>query len=125
MVSALERIALISRVKDNWDGYGASAISGIVTMNAKKFVSVLYNNGFTIDGEDISATPYGSIEIDIHKNNDLISIEIGKESIGWFTVINNEHIKEYTSHDKGVHTDFNSIPAKLKEALQHLEKENS
>lgn len=125
MTSALERIELIARVKDNWDGRGAPAFSGLVTMNAKKFVSILDGKGVSIKGEDVRPTTYGNILIDIHKNNNTITIDIGKDNIKWSTEINNQPVKEYSGPEKGFHTDFSSIPPKLNEALQHLDTQRN
>ena len=117
----INEIDKISKLEENWDGYDGDVPNEIVIENAKKFVSLIFNNGYKIyDEENISLTSYGTITIDIEpKDNYYVSIEIGNNSIGWFTKFGkNNYPKELESDI--YKTDFESLPEELKIALNKL-----
>jgi len=107
----------LSELKDNWDGYGASAPSIIVLYNLTKFIYYLENNGLIIKYDvDITPTSYGTIDVDINSNNGLVSIEIGTRNIGYFTDFVDKH--NYTN--SGIETNFIIIPEELNLILNKL-----
>lgn len=97
------RLREIEALEDGWDGYGATSIPKEVMKNTRTFIKTL---GINLAPDDITPTPYGSIEIDLER----VSIEIGIKQIGWF---------EYDGPNlsKGIDTDFLTIPEQLKELI--------
>ena len=81
-----DRLSNISNLKNNWDGYGACQLDKIVLDNAAKFVEKVEEAGLSkfLDEDNIAPTPYGTIDVDLVSCNGIISVEIGKESIGYF-----------------------------------------
>lgn len=111
------RISEIDHLSDNWDGFGGIAPESLVIKNSFKFLDLLLNTGIDcIDSDDIYPTPYGSIVIELNSSHGLLSIEIGRQSVGFFT--------DFTKHEnissEGERTDFRSIPDNLLEALSIL-----
>lgn len=81
-----EKLAKIHLLPDNWDGYGAVSPDFVVYSNACCFLEKLDNKIMKFLEEDnILSTPYGTITFDFYVNDDLISVEIGKIQIGFFT----------------------------------------
>ncbi|MCH5167970.1 MAG: hypothetical protein J1F35_08840 [Erysipelotrichales bacterium] len=117
----INEIDKISKLEENWDCYDAVVPSEIVIENAKKFVSLIFNNGYKVfDKENIYPTPYGSIIIDIEPKDDYyVSIEIGKAAIGWFTKFGKNNYPEELMSDI-YETNFKSLPEELKIALDKL-----
>lgn len=70
----------------NWDNYGAIKPEEKVIQNCFCFLRKLperYLSNFSKD--DLSITPYGTIVLDWEDKNKLLSIEIGNDSLGYFT----------------------------------------
>lgn len=111
------RIDEIEHLAENWDGYGASAPIKVVCDNARTFLQTLLNSNCLIPHfEDISPTPYGSIVFDVYpdkEDKDLVSIEIGSYSSGFFT----DYQHGINSGSDGYKTDFKSIPYFLNEHI--------
>lgn len=111
------RISEIDNLSDNWDGYGAVTPSKEVIKNSFKFVDSLLNMGFdAVDPEDIYPMTYGSVVIEINNSNGMVSVEIGKHSIGFFT----DFVRHENIYSEGEESDFRSIPENLEEALAIL-----
>lgn len=111
------RISEIDNLSDNWDGYGAASPSKEVIKNSFKFVDSLLNMGIDIaDPEDIYPMTYGSVVIEINNNNGMVSVEIGKHAIGFFT----DFVRHENIYSEGEETDFRSIPEDLEAALAIL-----
>ena len=81
-----DRLSCISALKDNWDGYGTCQPYKIVLNNTIKFVEKVEEEGLSkfLDEDNITPTPYGTIDVDLVSDNGVISVEIGKGSIGYF-----------------------------------------
>ena len=121
MITELKnRISELGNLHDNWNMYGAVAPSDEVINNTYKLLDVIINDGYTIKAEDIFPTTYGSIVMDFENERGLISVEVGKKGIGFFTEFV-ENNKDF-SLDK-IETDFCSIPTALKEAFSVLYNE--
>lgn len=118
LTAAKNRISEIEQLKDNWDNYGAIPPHHIIIKNSFKFLDLLKKIGITnIESNDIYPMPYGSIVIDINNNNGLVSIEIGNNSVGFFT-----DFESYNNiSSKGDETDFTFIPKNLEKALSILQ----
>jgi len=114
------RISEISLLHSNWNGDGAIPPSEQVLKNAFKFLDsiILYGYSNYIKSEDIVPTPYGTIDMDFESSQGLVSVEIGKERIGFFTEYSD---REDTLSD-GITTDFRFIPQPLLVALYNLEE---
>lgn len=109
-----ESVRGLSRLEDNWDGYGAKAPSTESITNTHYFIDLLNRYSCVLPKEeDIYATTYGSIVVDIHTAKGQVSIEIGSSLIGFFTDFTDGN--NYGS--EGIPTDFKSIPQEL---LQHI-----
>lgn len=113
------RISEISHLSYNWNGEGAVVPSERVLKNAFKFLDCILILGYTnyVKPEDIVPTPYGTIDMDFETGQGLVSIEIGKDQIGFFTEFGT---KEDVFSD-GIKTNFRSIPPILQQALHNLE----
>lgn len=112
------RISEIENLSDNWDMYGAIAPSKEVIKNAYKFSDSVINDNYLsiIKKEDIVPTPYGSIVMDFTSERGLVSVEIGKTEIGFFT----EFVDGNDFASDGIRTDFRSIPEALKNVFNDL-----
>ena len=87
-----QRVFQIQNMPDNWDQQGAVAASIGTIENTLQFLNLLPKLGLeNLLPEDIRPTPYGTIEIDWHDNSDLLSVEIGFEKIGFFSVVGNAY----------------------------------
>lgn len=115
--AAKNRISEISQLADNWDGNEAAAPEIQVIKNSFKLVDALFRIGVDrIDSDDIYPMPYGSLVIEINSKKGMVSVEVGKHSIGFFT--------DYAEHENyfsnGEETDFRSLPENLRNALRIL-----
>ena len=112
------RISELDNLSDNWDGYDAIAPFKDVVKNSFKFIDCILDEGYLLNEDDITPTPYGSIVLDFKTEAGIVSVEIGKSQIGFFTEFTN-HI-DYSSD--GIETNFKQIPDALKSALELLYK---
>lgn len=111
------RISELDNLCDNWDMYDAIAPSKDVIKNAYRLIDRVINDGYVaIKAEDIVPTPYGSIVMDFANERGLVSIEVGKTEIGFFT----EFIDGNDYASDGIETDFRSIPEELKKVFDIL-----
>jgi hypothetical protein len=112
------KLSELSQLTYNWDGYGASAIPERVIKNSYKFIDTLFSEdcALYLSPEDITPTPYGSIVMDLTSVYGLVSLEIGKTQIGFFT----EYEDGENFDSDGEDTDFRSIPDALKKAIDLL-----
>ena len=117
----LNEIDKISKLEEDWDGYGAIVPSEIIIENAKIFLSLIFNNDYKVfDEENIYPTPYGTIIIDIEPKDDyFVSVEIGNNAIGWFTKFGKDNYPKEFESDL-YETDFKSLPEEVKITLDKL-----
>lgn len=107
---ARDAISEIASLKDNWDGYQASAPSKAVISNSKKFISALEKgNMVCCDYDNVEATPYGTVVFNIDTDMGLVSVEVGETMMGFFTDLNDGH--NYAS--EGIETDFCEVPQQI------------
>lgn len=112
-----QRLAKIYCLENNWDGKNACALDLLVYSNTNEFLSKIDCKILDfLNEQSILPTPYGTMTLDFEKNNNLVSIEIGENQIGFFTDFQTE---ENSSADN---IDFprNKIPEVLKQALLNL-----
>lgn len=111
------RISELDNLCDNWDMYDAIAPSKEVIKNSYRLLDRVINDGYVaINAEDIVPTPYGSIVMDFTNERGLVSVEIGKAEIGFFT----EFVDGNDCASDGIETDFCSIPDALQKAFDIL-----
>ena len=121
-ITALKnRISEISHLNYNWNGEGSVVPSEQVIKNAFKFLDCILILGYTnyLKPEDIVPTPYGTIDMDFETGQGLVSVEIGKDQIGFFT----EYERKEDVLSDGIKTDFRNIPKNLQQALSNLEEQ--
>lgn len=112
------RVSELSRLENNWDGYGAVSPDRNVIKNSFRFLDVLAKEGIVdIEPDDIYPMPYGSVVIELVRKEGLISIEVGKHKLGFFTEYKSQ--KDMSSSGEG--SDFRSIPETLRKAIRILE----
>ena len=108
------RLRTIAALQDNWDGYGASAISAAIIRNARTFLRTLQGKGIEIaDPTSIYPTPYGTVVIEVNNDRGLVSMEIDRHRVGFFT----DYRASGNWGAEGIETDFKEIPEQLR---QHL-----
>jgi hypothetical protein len=111
------RISELDNLCDNWDMHDAVAPSKEVIKNAYRLLDIVINGGYVaIKAEDIIPTPYGSIVMDFTNERGLVSVEVGKTEIGFFT----EFTEGNDFASDGIETDFRSIPDVLKKVFDIL-----
>ncbi len=111
------KISEVAELKDNWDGYGAVKIPKETIKNAFKFIDAFSKEGYTVEFEtEVTPTPYGSIVLDFSTINGLVSLEIGKTKIGFFTEF--EYQDDFSLD--ATETDFRTIPEELLRAFEIL-----
>jgi hypothetical protein len=81
------KLDYLLNLEDNWDNCGGLAISEEVFLNAYQFLKTIpkkYQD--KISPDNITPSSYGTICIDwFNLHNELLSLEIGKTKIGFFT----------------------------------------
>lgn len=83
-----------SQLENNWDGYGGIPPLMDTIVNTLEVLNVIPLKYFDII-DYIAPTPYGTITIDfLDKDENLISIEIGKDELGYFTEGNFEKLAD-------------------------------
>ena len=110
--SAERMLNTIESLKHGWDGYSAVVPDFNVVNNARKFIDCLSRYRYTAPTA-IEPTPYGSVVMDFEDNRGLVSVEIGRSKIGWFTDFMDGH--NYASD--GIECRFNFIPQALEQIL--------
>ncbi len=116
--SMLLKVSEFESLPANWDGHDAMPISGKVVFNANMFLKKLpgyYSDKLNI--EDITPTPYGTIVMDWYNDaEELISIEIGKTKVGYFTEFHDSN----NPFSEGIEFKSTSIPEELISLLRRL-----
>ena len=93
-----QKLSKIYYLPKNWDGYNASVISRTVFDNSCAFLQKIDNSIENLLSEDdIVPTPYGTIVMDFIKDENLVSVEIGEDTIGFFTEFKNDENIEVDS----------------------------
>jgi hypothetical protein len=112
-----ERLKKILSLSNNWDGYDASSIDISVYCNTRDFLEKLDDKFLDcLKEENILPTPYGTITLDFESEDNLVSVEIGKDQIGFFT----DFMKKENIKSNGENFVNNNIPCKLKNVLIDL-----
>lgn len=87
--SIVNEIIEISQLEDNWNGFGTSQISADVINNALSIVNLLRPTVLCyLSPENIYPSKFGTIIMDWDfGNGNIFSLEIAKQSVGYFTEI--------------------------------------
>lgn len=80
------KIFSFKTLPDNWDGMGAIAPNASTINNSISFLYSLPESTYeSLNQDNIVATPYGTIVLDIERNSNLVSVEVGETKVGFFT----------------------------------------
>lgn len=110
--SGFSEVKNISSIGNGWDGYKAVAPATTVINNAEKFVKNLSYYNYRVP-TSIEPTPYGTVVMNFENAKGLVSVEIGKSEIGWFT-----DFKDGSNHSSdGMSCDYSFIPQALEQLL--------
>ncbi|TAK38497.1 MAG: hypothetical protein EPO28_11210 [Saprospiraceae bacterium] len=112
------KIQSFTRLKNNWDGYGAIPVSPEVADACLNFLRLLPESFLEhLEPENITPTPYSTVTIDWeHGDSHFVTVEIGKSKANFFAQLPSGKTME-NEHLDLAGKDF---PADLLEALQHL-----
>lgn len=118
LTACKNRISEISKLTDGWDGYAAAAPEREVVNNSYRFLDALAGIGVDdIDPDEIYPMPYGSIVMELYGRGGMVSMEIGRHKIGFFTECIDSS-DEVCS--EGEETDFKSVPEQLQKAIMKV-----
>lgn len=113
-----QRIEELRCLPENWDGYNASKIDIETYINSLSFIDCIDTSILNLLSEtDITPTPYGTITMNFRKNENVVSVEIGEKSIGFFTEF--EYLKNLEIESENFIA--NHLPKELETALKLLE----
>lgn len=113
-----QKIEELRCLPDNWDGYNASKIDIETYINSLSFIDCIDTNILDLLSEtDITPTPYGTITMNFRKGENVVSVEIGEKSIGFFTDFENLEDLEIESENFVA----KHLPKDLEKALKLLE----
>lgn len=115
--SLTQRLSEIVSLDNNWDGYNAIVPDIASYTTAIDFINKLNNKFLSyLQDSDIVPTPYGSIVLDFTKGNNIVSVEIAENKIGFFTDFSNGENSESEGDILG-----EKIPNSLLQALKLLD----
>ncbi len=81
-----QRLSALVNLPQDWDGYGASVPDIATYTTAIAFLKKIDQKTLSyLDEDDIVPTPYGTIVLDFSNGENLVSVEIGENKIGFFT----------------------------------------
>ena len=90
----MNQLVGFAQIKDNWDGNGAYAPSMAAILNVVFLTQLLpYRAVSLLEEDDVYLSFHGTIIIDLEKNNKLLSIEMGDDSLGYFLEENEEIVE--------------------------------
>jgi len=115
----IDRINSFRKLKENWDCYNANSFDATTIDNAILFFDSLdtdYLNILSVD--DICPTPNATITIEVRKDRNIVSVEIGNKYYNYFAEINGNYLDQ-----EQILT--STIPVSLNQALQQIYIQNS
>lgn len=115
--SLTQRLSEIISLNENWDGYNAIVPDIASYSTAIDFIKKLSSKFLSyLQDDDIVPTPYGSIVLDFTKGDNVVSVEIAENKIGFFTDFQNTKNSESDGDILG-----ERIPDSLLYALKSLD----
>jgi hypothetical protein len=120
-IDLLKKLSTISNLEENWDGYNGAAFDFSVIHNSLAFLKNLPENVISdIKTDDLTPTPYGTLVFDFNNNDDLVSVEIGENQIGFYTDFRTSD--NFNLDRKSFNQD--ALPFELIDAFKKLYKAN-
>ena len=117
---AIKKITDLTHLPNNWDGYGASDIDYNVIQNSIAFLQIIPDAiANKLKEDNIIATPYGTVVMDFVFNSDLISVEIGEKTLGFFSEFQDG--SEFSINS--ITYNSNKLPSELVSAFSKFHKE--
>lgn len=97
----IESIKSISSLSDNWNNFGTSKINSEIIVNSLKIIQSLPPSILNyLKPENIYPTKTGTIVMDWEiDDNNILSLEIAKKSVGYFVEMNGVDYKEVEKID--------------------------
>lgn len=110
------RLTFLSFLRPDWNGDGADVPSEQTFFNANRFIERLPDDILqNLPEENINLTPYGTIIFDFeNESGELVSVEVGKEKIGFFT----EFISGENIESSGEKIGVNEVPKAILPAFE-------
>lgn len=116
-VQLSERARMFATLPQSVSNSGLAVPTPEVAENAARFISSMERNGIACpDENDVMPSAFGTVVIDFYNERGLVSIEVGRTKVGFFT----DYEDGINEESDGLATDFRSIPAQL---LKHLKNE--
>lgn len=115
----LDSISSISSLKNNWNNFGTPKINSEIILNSLKIIQYLPPSILNfLKPENVYPTKMGTIIMDweIDENN-ILSLEIAKKSVGYFVEVNG---KDYKEVEKINIEDISLISSSLNNDLSYL-----
>lgn len=110
----LKFVKNLSTLPDNMDGLDFVVPSEKVADNTAKFLEAMERAGLTCpEMGDVMPSVFGTIIIDYQVERGLVSLEIGRTKVGFFT----NYEDGINEESDGIITDFTSVPSPI---LKHL-----
>ena len=105
---------LLATLPDDLPGAGFEVPSQKIANNASKFLKAMEVQSIPCpERGDVMPSAFGTVVIDINTSRGLVSIEIGRTKVGFFTDFEDGVNEE----SDGISTDFSSIPQPLLKLL--------
>jgi hypothetical protein len=84
--SLLNKVAALTQLPNNWDGFGAVPPNDLINKQLNMFIKLLPERllQYTTDDE-MYATPHGTVVLDFQKGENELTIEFGEKEYGFFT----------------------------------------
>lgn len=83
----INEISEFKNIQENWDGYGASKTDEQCISNAIKIISLLKIPNSILEEMDTYPNTNGTVTIEYSNLDNRISIDVGKSSISYYTMI--------------------------------------
>jgi len=117
------RLHAIACLDENWDGHDSAVPTEQTIRNSFSFIEAAFKEGLTqLEADDVYPTPYGSVVLEFKtEQTGLVSVEIGKEQIGFFT----DFKKKPNYALDATQSDFTEIHPTLKKVLEFLRNDKS
>ena len=114
LVYQIDKFRNISNTQ--WEQSGYDSPEDSTFDNVKDFLCTLPEKYlFNLSPENIEPTPYGTLVLDFTNNEKVVSIEIGKSKIGYYT--KNIDLKP---NPEGINLDAENIPNEILDAFEKM-----
>ncbi len=115
LVNQIEKFHNFS--KEQWEYSGYKMPEGVTFDNTIGFLSSIPEAYlFNLNPENIEPTPYGTFVLEFSNNQNLISVEIGKNKLGYF----NKLLGQVISSSDGINFDADNLPKEIMDAFEKM-----